>query len=158
MWVKGAARGLVERQLRPEPRVEWGAWLGERRLATAMIDLSDGLSSDLAHVCRESGVGATIDASLIPLDARVKSAGVSAEEALGFALDGGEDFELLFAVRPRDASKLPDALGGVPVTRVGEMTGARGRLRLVHEGRARRLRPGGFEHFATAGARLARLV
>ncbi|PYT03061.1 MAG: thiamine-phosphate kinase, partial [Acidobacteria bacterium] len=55
-----AQRRLVLRQTRPAPRVEWGALVGERRLATAMIDLSDGLSSDLAHMCRESGVGARV--------------------------------------------------------------------------------------------------
>jgi thiamine-monophosphate kinase len=142
-----AERGLVRRQGRPVPRVEWGALLGERRLASALIDLSDGLSSDLAHVCRESGVGARIEASLLPLDPRLQASGVGREEALKLALDGGEDFELLFTVSPRNASKLPREVSGVPVTRVGEVTAERGKIRLVGEGRARLLRPGGFEHF-----------
>ncbi|HEX8355633.1 MAG TPA: thiamine-phosphate kinase [Pyrinomonadaceae bacterium] len=144
-----AERGLVRRQTRPVPRVEWGALLGERGLASALIDLSDGLSSDLAHVCRESGVGARVDASLLPLDPLLnpllKKSG--AEDALALALDGGEDFELLFTVSPRKASRLPREVGGVHVTRVGEVTGERGKVRLVREGRARLLRPGGFEHF-----------
>ena len=143
-----AERGLVRRQTRPGPRVEWGALLGERGLASALIDLSDGLSSDLAHVCRESGVGARVEASLLPLDPLLKSSGVGADEALRLALDGGEDFELLFTVGPRKAARLPREVSGVPVTRVGEVTAERGKLRLFEDGRARPLRPGGFEHFA----------
>jgi thiamine-monophosphate kinase len=142
-----AERGLVARQLRPTPRLEWGALLGEKRLATALIDLSDGLSSDLAHVCRESGVGARVEAELLPVEPLLKSAGLSEDEALTLALDGGEDFELLFTAGPRAASRLPREVCGVRVTRVGEVTGERGKVRLVRGGRARLLRPGGFEHF-----------
>jgi thiamine-monophosphate kinase len=145
-----AQRRLVERQTRPTPRVEWGALLAERRLATATIDLSDGFSSDLAHLCRESGVGARIDAALLPFDAALKSATTGEAEALSLALDGGEDFELLFTVRPRDASKLPREIGGVRATRVGEVTGARGKIRLAEGGRERALKPRGFEHFKRA--------
>jgi thiamine-monophosphate kinase len=142
-----AQRRLVERQTRPTPRVDWGALLGEKRLATAMIDLSDGLSSDIAHLCRESRVGARIDASLLPIEPLLKSTRASEADALSLALDGGEDFELLFAVSPRNVPKLPREVGGVRVTRVGEITGARGKIRIVEGGRERPLRPGGFEHF-----------
>lgn len=142
-----AKRGLVQRQRRPEPRVEWGALLGEKGLATSLIDLSDGLSSDLAHVCRESGVGARLDASLLPLDPLLAQAGVDADESLKLALDGGEDFELLFTADSRQAARLPREVGGVPVTRVGEVTSERGKVRLVRDGKARLLKPGGFEHF-----------
>jgi thiamine-monophosphate kinase len=140
--------GLVARQLRPTPRVEWGAMLGERRLATAMIDLSDGLSSDLAHVCRESRVGARVEAATLPLDPLLEPAGIATDEALSLSLDGGEDFELLFTTSERDARRLPDELGGVRATRIGEVTRERGKVRLVRDGRARLLRPGGFDHFA----------
>lgn len=142
-----AARGLVVRQRRPEPRVGWGALLSEKGLATSLIDLSDGLSSDLAHVCRESGVGARLDASLLPLDPLLAQIGMDADEALKLALDGGEDFELLFTADPRRASRLPVEVGGVPVTRVGEVTGERGKVRLVRGGTSGLLKPGGFEHF-----------
>jgi len=151
-----AERGLVARQLQPTPRVELGALLGERRLATAMIDLSDGLSSDLAHLCRESRVGARVEAESLPLDSMLESAGIVADDALSLALDGGEDFELLFTVSERDARKLPKELDGVRVTRIGEVTRERGKVRLLRDGRARLLRPGGFEHFRRddeAGAR-----
>jgi len=145
--LKGFERSLVERQLRPVARVEWGALLCERRLATASIDLSDGLSSDLAHVCRESGVGARIEAASLPLDPLLEQAGLSESDALRLALDGGEDFELLFTVSERNARKLPNELNGVRVTRIGEVTAERGKIRLIHKGRERILRPGGFEHF-----------
>ncbi|HZT57688.1 MAG TPA: thiamine-phosphate kinase [Pyrinomonadaceae bacterium] len=143
-----AERRLVRRQTRPTPRVEWGALLGGERLATAMIDLSDGLSSDLAHLCRESRVGARIDASLLPLDAALKSATTGA--ALSLALDGGEDFELLFTVRPRDASKLPGEVQGVRATCVGLITSGRGKIKIVEGGNERALKPRGFEHFKGA--------
>src|SRR5215207_2737534 len=142
-----AERGLLLRQRRPEPRVGWGALLSEKGLATSLIDLSDGPSSDLAHVCRESGVGARVEAASLPVDPLLVRAGVGADEALRLALDGGEDFELLFTADPRQASRLPREVGGVPVTRVGEVTGERGKVRLVRDGKARLLKPGGFEHF-----------
>jgi thiamine-monophosphate kinase len=145
-----AQRRLISRQTKPEPRVEWGALLGERGLATALIDLSDGLSSDLAHLCRESGVGARVDAALLPFEPLLKSAAASEEDALALALNGGEDFELLFTVSPRNTARLPPEVGGVRVARVGEITGARGKLRIIHGGRERALKPGGFEHFKRA--------
>jgi thiamine-monophosphate kinase len=144
---KRAGRGLVTRQLRPTPRVEWGALLGERRLATAMIDLSDGLSSDLAHLCRESRAGARIEAASLPFDPQLEASGIADDDALSLSLDGGEDFELLFTVSARDARRLPREVDGVHATRIGEVTRERGKVRLVHDGRARLLRPGGFEHF-----------
>jgi thiamine-monophosphate kinase len=146
-----ALRQLSLRQLCPAPRVAWGRLLGERRLATAMIDLSDGLSSDLAHLCRASGVGADIEAALLPVEPAIARAGISAPEALRLALDGGEDFELLFTVRRRDAAKLPDALDGVAARRIGVLTADVEQIRLLVDGRAEPLRPGGFEHFRHSG-------
>jgi len=90
------------------------------------------------------------EAASLPLDPLLESVVVDGDEALRLALDGGEDFELLFTVSERGARKLPNELNGVRVTRVGEVTAERGKVRLVHCGRARILRPGGFEHFARA--------
>ena len=75
--------------------------LGEKRLATSMIDISDGLSSDLLHLCEESGVGARIDAGRIPIDPNIRKRGRKDLDSLSLALNGGEDFELLFTVSPR---------------------------------------------------------
>jgi thiamine-monophosphate kinase len=141
-----AERQLIARLDRPEPRVEWGTLIGERGLAAAMIDLSDGLSSDLAHLCRESGVGAVVEAGNLPVDPLLKSL-VGGEEARRLALDGGEDFELLFAASPRRARRLPAEVEGVQVTRVGEITNRPGEVNIRMGSETLPLRPGGFEHF-----------
>ncbi|HEX8458296.1 MAG TPA: thiamine-phosphate kinase [Pyrinomonadaceae bacterium] len=147
---------LARRQARPVPRVRCGVLLGERRLASAMIDLSDGLSSDLAHLCEQSGVGAHIEAARIPIAPLLKRAAALnrtrlarelTEDALALALHGGEDFELLFTVRPRNAARLPPTLGGVRLTRIGEVTEARAGIRISQGARTTLLRPSGFEHF-----------
>jgi thiamine-monophosphate kinase len=139
---------LLLRQLRPEPRVAWGALLGQERLPTAMIDISDGLSSDLAHLCRSSRVGAMIDASRIPIDPSVVNlCGRRALDPLLLALHGGEDFELLFTIRPRDLSWLPRIVGGVPITYIGDVTNDAGRIRVSEGSRVWTLEPAGFTHF-----------
>jgi len=139
---------LLLRQLRPEPRVGWGLLLGEQRLASAMIDISDGLSSDLHHLCAESKVGALVDAASIPIDPLVKElSGRRALDPLMLALHGGEDFELLFTVKPENVTKLPKRVDGVSLTRIGEITDA-GRDVLISEGsRTWNLEPGGWQHF-----------
>ncbi|MER3427866.1 MAG: thiamine-phosphate kinase [Pyrinomonas sp.] len=143
---RSAAARLIRRHFLPRPRLSWGRYLAEERLATAMIDISDGLSSDLAHLCRESGVGATIDAALIPVDPLIVRSSLHDVDPLRLALDGGEDFELLFTVRPRDVRRLPRELDGVRAVRIGEVT-ARRQLVLIRDGQKIPLRPGGFVHF-----------
>lgn len=139
---------LLLRQLCPEPRVGWGTVLGEERLATAMIDISDGFSSDLGHLCRESGVGALIESSHLPLDPNViELCGRRALDPLLLALHGGEDFELLFTVRPQDLSRLPKRVDGVPAIHVGAITNDPDRIRIAEGNRVWDLKPGGFDHF-----------
>jgi thiamine-monophosphate kinase len=155
-YFAGAA-DLVERQARPAPRVRWGALLGERRLATAMIDLSDGLASDLGHLCRESGVGARVYSDALPVNRlltdrralrRVPRADELRRRAEWFATQGGEDYELLFAVRPRDAARLPREVCGVPATRIGEIRGRKSGMEIVRGGEAHAFEPRGFDHFS----------
>jgi len=139
---------LLLRQLQPEPRVGWGLLLGDKQLATAMIDISDGLSSDLNHLCTESKVGALIDASSIPIDPFVKDlSGRRALDPLMLALHGGEDFELLFTVKPESIANLPTRVDGVSVTRIGEITEASDGVRISEGSRTWNLEPGGWEHF-----------
>lgn len=139
---------LLLRQLCPEPRVGWGTVLGQERMATAMIDISDGFSSDLGHLCRASRVGAMIQSSRIPLDPYVMDlCGRRALDPLLLALHGGEDFELLFTVRPNDLSRLPGRVDGVPVTHVGEITNDHDGIRIAEGNRVWDLEPGGFDHF-----------
>jgi thiamine-monophosphate kinase len=141
-------RELLLRQLRPTPRVEWGELLGHYRLATAMIDLSDGLSSDLAHLCEESDVGARLEVARIPVDPLVASiCGRRALDPLMLALHGGEDFELLFTVSPRDLRWLPRSINRVPATYIGDVTSEPERIILVEGSRQWKLRPEGFQHF-----------
>lgn len=87
----------------PPARTALGSLLAARRLATAMIDVSDGLLQDLGHVCEASGLGARLDLDAIPLAGAARG---RRSEALGFALRGGEDYELLFAVDPDDAAAI----------------------------------------------------
>lgn len=139
---------ILVRQLRPEPRTGWGIVLGEERLATAMIDLSDGLSSDLNHLCNASGVGARIDSSLLPIDDRVvELCGRRALDPLQLALHGGEDFELLFAVKPEDAARLPRRVDGVSIKRIGEITDSSEGVKISEGLRIWDLKPGGWKHF-----------
>jgi thiamine-monophosphate kinase len=139
---------LLLRQLRPEPRVGWGVLLGDKQLATAMIDISDGLSSDLNHLCTESNVGALIDASRLPIDPLVKDlSGRRALDPLMLALHGGEDFELLFTVNQKNIAKLPSRVDGISLTRIGEIKEASQGVRISEGSRTWNLEPGGWEHF-----------
>jgi thiamine-monophosphate kinase len=139
---------ILLRQLRPEPRVGWGMVLAEERLATSMIDLSDGLSSDLNRLCAASGVGALIDSSLLPVDERViELCGRRALDPLQLALHGGEDFELLFTVKPGDETRLPRRVDGVELTRIGEITSAQEGVKISEGPRIWELKPGGWKHF-----------
>ncbi|MGD0760044.1 MAG: thiamine-phosphate kinase [Candidatus Sulfotelmatobacter sp.] len=126
----------------PEPRIKLGRMLREKGLASAMIDTSDGLSTDLAHICEESGVGAEIESELIPL-ARVGKP--KQEVALELALHGGEDYELLFTA-PRNRT-IPSRIAGVQINRIGHITRTRKILMRNRRGVARKLDPQGWEHF-----------
>ena len=139
---------LILRQLQPEPRVGWGLLLGERQLVTAMIDISDGLSSDLHHLCKQSGVGALIEASRLPIDDVVSElCGRRALDPLMLALHGGEDFELLFTVSPGKVSQLPTRVDGVSITRIGEIRDASEGVKIAEGRRVWKLEAGGWEHF-----------
>src|SRR5438874_3891877 len=122
----------------PEPRLGLGQWLGKRHFASGMIDLSDGLSTDLAHICDESKVGAVIHQEQIPMAGR-------GTKALEFALHGGEDYELLFTAAAK--AKLPSSIGGVQITRIGEMVRDRGMWLLQEDGTRQALRVRGWQHF-----------
>jgi len=139
---------LLLRQLQPEPRVGWGLLLGEQQLASAMIDLSDGLSSDLNHLCAESKVGALIDAAGIPIDPLVTElSGRRALDPLMLALHGGEDYELLFTVNPQNVARLPRKVDGVSICQIGDITSEDGKVRVKEKDRIWDLEPGGFDHF-----------
>jgi thiamine-monophosphate kinase len=108
--------------LYPEPRIEVGLKLAKRRLASACIDLSDGLSIDLRHLCEESGLAAEIDAAVLPIHpmANLAEAAGWTPSALDLALHGGEDYELLFTAPPQ--TKIPKSIGGVAINAIGRMS------------------------------------
>jgi thiamine-monophosphate kinase len=130
------------RHFYPEPRLQLGRILREKGVASAMIDTSDGLSTDLAHLCEESGVGAELDAALIP---RARVGKPAREVELDLALHGGEDYELLFTART--GKRIPSQIAGVALTHIGHIT--RPRLILLRnlKGIAYELEPRGWEHF-----------
>jgi len=116
------------------------------------MDLSDGLSDGLEQVAAASGVGMTIDADALPIDAAARAVfAARGEEAVVEAMRGGDDYELLIAVRPRTQRRLAEAIrrGGVPLTRIGRCTAARGiTVRRAHVASPVEL-PQGFRHFAS---------
>jgi thiamine-monophosphate kinase len=128
------------RHSRPLARLAVGQWLRRRGVASAMIDLSDGLSTDLEHICEESHVGAEIEAEAIPR-ARV---GIGKKRvALELALRGGDDYELLFT----SAAAVRSEVAGVRVTRIGRTTQSAGMRLIGADGKARPLKAEGWEHF-----------
>jgi thiamine-monophosphate kinase len=126
----------------PEPRVELGRILREKGLASAMIDTSDGLSTDLTHICEESGVGAKIQAELIP---RASVGKPVRQVDLEFALHGGEDYELLFTARP--GKQIASRIAGIPITRIGRITRTKKIILMKQDGVGHELQPQGWEHF-----------
>jgi thiamine-monophosphate kinase len=127
----------------PEPRLKIGKFLREKKLATAMIDLSDGLSTDMGHICEESGVGARFYASAIP---RAYVGNPAATVALDLALHGGEDYELLFTARPN--TRIPRRIAGVSITQIGQITRNRGMALVNEKNNLLTLKPQGWEHFS----------
>jgi thiamine-monophosphate kinase len=161
-WLRGGAgeeraeplmaemlRTAVDRYRRPEPRVRLGLLLGRQRVATACIDLSDGLADAVCQLTRASGVGASLEADAIPVDPGAARWFASrGREPVGAALTGGEDYELLFAVPRSRRGRLRGVerhLAGLAVTRIGVVTPG-GPVRLRRNGTEESL-PRGYEHF-----------
>ena len=130
------------RHFRPEPRLNAGRFLREHRIASAMIDLSDGLSTDLAHICEESGVGAQVESQAIP---RAVAGRSPRALDLTLALHGGEDYELLFTAPL--GKRVPAQIAGLTVTRIGQVTRAKPLVLTDDHGRSTKLTPLGWEHF-----------
>jgi thiamine-monophosphate kinase len=117
-------QGPLEKHLYPQPRLALGRWLAEQQLASAMMDLSDGLSTDLPRLCASSKVGARIDAAKIPTPRISSRLPDRSFDSLELALHGGDDYELLFSASARKAQRIPRSHAGVPITRIGEITKA----------------------------------
>jgi len=127
-------------QLFPAPRLSVGQALLRRRLATSCIDVSDGLSSDLKHLCDASHLSAELMLTALPIHPL-------ASGSLDLALNGGEDYELLFSAKP--ATRIPARIGGVPITRIGTFTARNPRAAITtvdESGKRRKLAASGWEH------------
>jgi thiamine-monophosphate kinase len=134
---------LLFRQLQPLPQVITGKLLSQYRLPTAMIDLSDGLSSDISHLVTASEVGAQIWSQALPIDPAIAGAPENSSEAMEFALNGGEDLELLFTVA-RDKRSVAVGLG---FHEIGEITANEGVIELINGDTSAILEPRGYRHF-----------
>ena len=142
---------LLKRHRQPAPRVREAQFLVQNVAVHSMIDLSDGLSSDLAHLCEESGVGAEIFADRIPLCAGTREvAGQLDQDPLDFALNGGEDFELCFTAPEGAMTEVADSFRsrfGLCLTTIGAITDADGACLTSPDGARVQLAPGGYDHF-----------
>ena len=144
-------RRLLRPHYYPELAIGLGVWLARRRMASAMMDLSDGLSTDLGRLCHASGVGARIDARAIPAVIVPEALRRRGHDPLALALHGGEDYGLLFAVPKRLVGRIPDSFDGTRITRIGEIV--RGReVELVDlSGKTKPLEAKGWDHFRRGG-------
>jgi len=144
---KGAeAKRLITVHLRPVPRTAEGRAIARSGCASAMIDISDGLSSDIAHICEQSGVGAVIYGDRIPISpSLMRLSSRLTMPVLHYALSGGEDYELLLTVPPGKLNKLQSL--HLPVTEIGKITRSKALMLVDHTGRKNTLQPTGYEHF-----------
>ncbi len=143
---------LVRRHLHPTPRIALGRLLSSRRLASAALDLSDGLSGDIEHLCQQSRVGALILEASLPMSPHLRSyASQVSADPLPWALHGGEEYELLFTVSPKKQHSLESAIKQlrIPATAIGVITSRRSGIQITHQnGRTQKLEPKSYVHFS----------
>jgi thiamine-monophosphate kinase len=138
---------LTTKHFYPEPRLAVGQWLVARRFASAMIDTSDGLSTDLGRLCKASAVGARLWADKLPLASVPPGLKRQGFDPLELAIDGGEDYELLFTVPKRLTPGLPSRVANLPVTVIGEITREKNVTLINSKGGVTALQPQGWDPF-----------
>lgn len=143
----GTKGSMLKKHLYPEPRLALGQWLAEKGLATAMMDLSDGLSSDLPRLCTASGVGARIEGAKLPIVSTAVAKRTVRFDGLRLALNGGDDYELLFTVPRRKIAQIPRSFRGLTITSIGEITRGRAVLLRDKNNREHKLVVGGWDSF-----------
>jgi len=144
---KQTAAKLLARHRRPTPRLAAGARIAKENLATAMIDVSDGLLQDLGHICQASGTGAVILHEQLPLSAAYRS--LCGKDGTRHALSGGEDYELLFCARRLNRARIKKLShrARLPITRIGTCVAERGVVVVDGLGKAISLEAQGHDHF-----------
>jgi thiamine-monophosphate kinase len=158
VWTESSSPAVVaclRAQLDPRPPLALARSIAERGLARAGMDVSDGLSLDLAEICSRSGAGAVVEAAAVPVDPR--AAGLERArggDALALALHGGEDYQLLLAVEPGAMEEVAELarVWGVEVVAVGEFVEGEPVVWVRDAGGERPLAPGGHDHFRTGPA------
>lgn len=142
-------REAVMRLYEPTPRVSLGQAL--RGLATSAIDVSDGLLADLTHICRLSGVGATVELPNVPVSA-IGAKHLDTGAGRSAIVAGGDDYELLFTAHPNSRDSIEDLTDvlGVPLTRVGQVKRGKGVSLLGHDGKPVKVDGRGYDHFQGA--------
>ncbi|MBM4340581.1 MAG: thiamine-phosphate kinase [Deltaproteobacteria bacterium] len=144
-------KGLVNKHLSPTPRVELGQALAKKHIASAMIDISDGLLNDTNHILEESKVGAQLWEDRIPLSTLYRRwAQTYSKAPYQIALSGGEDYELLFTASPQKRAKVSSLARSlnIPLTRVGEILPEKEGVHLIRKGgKEVKLPRLGFDHF-----------
>jgi thiamine-monophosphate kinase len=145
---------VVQKHLQPVPRIEAGRQIAQSGFATAMIDISDGIASDLNHICVMSKVGVEIYQEKLPLPDRIHNvASVTGKSVLNLALHSGEDYELLFTLRPETPDSIIHFLSrnsGIAMTEIGKiMTKESGYHLIDLNGRQVPIQPKGWDHFIT---------
>jgi thiamine-monophosphate kinase len=138
---------LLAAQFYPAPALQLGQWLAQRGVASAAMDISDGLSSDLHRLCKASGVGARIYREKIPCVTVPDKLRALPLDALTMALHGGEDYGLLFTVPKRWAARIPKSFRGTALTRIGEIVRGRGLTLTGADGKRSAIEPRGWDHF-----------
>ncbi|MDE3179638.1 MAG: thiamine-phosphate kinase [Acidobacteriota bacterium] len=149
---RGAAKRdskALRAHLQPEPQCRLGQFLSENRLASSAMDLSDGLAMDLSRLAKASGIGAVLWASKIPLIREKELRGIGRLSPLSLALEGGEDYKLLFTVPKRKLRAIPGTFNGARLYRIGEIRESpRGKVMLLEDGKLKPLAAKGYDHFA----------
>jgi thiamine-monophosphate kinase len=145
---------LLRKFHRPEPRLELGQTLSKTGAITAMMDISDGVASDLRHICQRSSVSATLQASTIPLsEASLRFCEKTKKDAIQLALSGGEDYELLFTIKPDRAKEIENLVqksDHPQITCIGQITNGSGDISITYkEGSLSPLKFTGYDHFRT---------
>ena len=145
-------RCLVDKHLQPIPRIDIGQKIARSGFATAMIDISDGVASDLYHICKMSNVGGEIHHDKLPLPENInKIASFTRKSVLHLALHSGEDYELLFTAKPNIPDSLIHSLAqktGVPITEIGQIQPkSSGYVLVDNQGKRIPIQPKGWDHF-----------
>jgi thiamine-monophosphate kinase len=145
---KALEKAAIRAHLFPQPQCALGRFLSEHRLASAMMDLSDGLSLDLRRLCDASGIGASLHADRIPTPPIPDT-----DDALSLALHGGEDYQLLFTVPAAKCSRIPHHFGRIPLHCIGEIRASRAISLITPDGNTLPIEAHGWDHFARTSHR-----